>query len=145
MKPMVGSGRGTVRLPVRPAAYTSAGQSCAALRCRLRLLGECPLEGVQRKERALETRRADLDAQQLQDVVLAQASELSVDRPRSVSVSIEADAWLMAQPRPVNETSLTVPASSRSSIRVMRSPHSGLEPSYDTSGCSSVPKLWGRR
>ena len=42
------------------------------------------------------------------------------------SVSMEADAWLMAQPRPVNATSSTRPSSPMSSISVMRSPHSGL-------------------
>ena len=45
------------------------------------------------------------------------------------SVSMDAEAWLMAQPRPVKATSVTCPSSPMSSISVMRSPHSGFAPS----------------
>ena len=73
-------------------------------------LGQRPLERVQRQQGALEACRADLDAQQLQHVVLGQLRPARPwCGPRSVSVSSDADAWLMAQPRPVNATSVTVP------------------------------------
>ena len=51
-------------------------------------------------------------------------------------------AW---DPRPLKATSETFPESSTASIMVMRSPQSGLWPSWTASGASSVPKLWGSR
>ena len=64
--------------------------------------------------------------------------------PLISSVSRLALAWLMAQPRPVKATRSTIP-SFTPSISVIRSPHSGLAPSYDASASSMTPKLWGRR
>src|ERR1700690_1452423 len=48
--------------------------------------------------------------------------------PLISSVSSEALAWLIAQPRPVKATSRTIPPE-MSSIIVIRSPHKGFEPS----------------
>ena len=132
---------GRVGEPVRPARYSRTSAIMPAPPSRPRrvagTLRERTLEGVQREQGALQARRADIDAQQLQDVVLGQLASSAVVRPRRVSVSMEADAWLMAQPRPVNATSVTVPDSSRSSISVSRSPHNGLAPSYETSGSAA--------
>ena len=72
------------------------------------------------------------------------ASTSASGLPLISSVSSEADAWLIAQPRPVNPTASTTPSFTVSCI-VIRSPHRGFAPSYEADGASSTPKLWGRR
>ena len=55
-------------------------------------------------------------------------------------MSIEAEAWLMAQPRPLNLTSWTTSFLSRMSIRIL-SPHSGFESSNEMSASASSPVI----
>ena len=43
------------------------------------------------------------------------------------------------EPDPIDDPSVTP------TISVIRSPHSGLAPSYEASASSTTPKLWGRR
>ena len=96
------------------------------------------------EHRALEPGGADVDAQQVEQVVGAEAATSASGLPLISSVSRLALAWLMAQPRPVKPTRSTTP-SRTPTISVIRSPHSGLLPSYDASASSTTPKLWGRR
>ena len=58
------------------------------------------------------------------------------------SVSRRALAWLMAQPRPVKPTRSTTP-SLTPSMSVIRSPHSGLAPSYERVGILDDPEVMG--
>src|SRR5581483_261566 len=58
--------------------------------------------------------------------------------PLISSVSMEADAWLIAQPLPVNFTSSTIPSRTFKSIRIL-SPHKGFESSYEISASGIVP------
>ncbi len=60
--------------------------------------------------------------------------------PLTISISIEVEAWLIAQPRPSNMTSRIVsPSSSKATEIVTSSPHSGLTPSAFVSASSSTP------
>ena len=72
----------------------------------------------------------------------ANAATSATGLPLISSVSSEADAWLIAQPRPVNPTSVTTPSSTVSCI-VIRSPHSGFAPSNDADGDSSDAEVVG--
>ena len=127
---------------LRPAGDTCSGArsaaSCAGLMAGLRgragrarrraQIGQDVLEAVVAEHRALEAGRADLDAEEVEQVVRADAATSASGLPLISSVSSEALAWLMAQPRPVNPTRSTTP-SVTPSISVIRSPHSGLAPS----------------
>ena len=62
--------------------------------------------------------------------------------PRSSSVIIEAEAWLMEQPRPSKRTSRMRPSATRT-VRASSSPHRGLAPSTTMSAGSSRPRLRG--
>ena len=83
--------------------------SCALLdgeRLRADLV-EQVLEGVEAEHRALEARGADVDAEQVEHVRGRRSRPRpSTGLPLISSVSSDADAWLIAQPRPVNPTSL---------------------------------------
>jgi hypothetical protein len=100
------------------------------------------LEGIMAEHGALESRRADLDAEQVEQVVGPATSSSGL--PLISSVRRLALAWLIAHPRPVNPTRSTTP-SLTPTMSVIRSPHSGLAPSYEASAFSITPKLWGRR
>ncbi len=63
--------------------------------------------------------------------------------PFASSVSIEADAWLMAQPFPVNLISLIVLPSPTLICISTSSPQSGLVSRAEMSNSSSFPKLRG--
>jgi len=56
-----------------------------------------------------------------------------------MSVSIDADAWLIAQPRP-RKAHITHPAIVQLEIEVMTSPQSGLSPSWVMSASLISPK-----
>lgn len=59
------------------------------------------------------------------------------------SVSMEAEAWLMEQPLPLNLTSTTRPPATSAWIRIT-SPQTGLDSSRSITGCSNRPLLRGR-
>ena len=122
--------RAGVGCRLRPAGDRRSGPSAGLLHGeRLRAdLVEQVLEGVEAEHRALEPRGTDVDAEEVQQVRGAESATSATGLPLISSVSSDADAWLIAQPRPVNPTSRTTPSSTASCI-VIRSPHSGLAPS----------------
>src|SRR5437762_7118330 len=63
----------------------------------------------------------------------------------SFSVIIEAEAWLMAQPWPLNLISSNLPSGLKWTPRWISSPQAGLSPWTRTSAFGSVPKFRGRR
>src|SRR3989449_9024439 len=74
----------------------------------------------------------------------ARMSACGTDFSFSSCVIIDADAWLMEQPRPTKRTS-RITASWTKSWRSISSPHSGLLSDTAWVGCSSIPLLRGRR
>ena len=96
--------------------------------CPAALVGQGVGDRVQREQRALEPGGADLDADQVEQVVGGELLDL-LDRLALDLVRQQRwPAWLMAQPRPVKATSATTP-SRIPSIIVIRSPQSGFAPS----------------
>ena len=143
---------------VRPAADTCSGPCAIAVRgsCgpgrgarsargrRRRAGAERALHRLERQQRALHARRADLDAEELEDVARrhrrGRIDGLALDlvgQQRGRGLADRAAA-------PVNPTPSITPPRTRSCI-VIRSPHSGFAPSWDVVAPSSCPKLWGRR
>ena len=108
-------------------------------------LAQDVLEAVVAEHRALEPRRADLDAEQVEQVVRAEARDLG-DRLALDLVGQEAGARLADGAAATGERRRGRRSRpSRRASSVIRSPHSGLAPSYDASASSMTPKLWGRR
>jgi hypothetical protein len=74
----------------------------------------------------------------------ARATASVIDLSFRRCVIIDADAWLIEQPRPMKRTSLITAPSTRS-CRSISSPHNGL---FSDTACvapSNVPLLRGRR
>jgi hypothetical protein len=72
------------------------------------------------------------------------SSASASERPLTASVIIDADAWLIEQPRPVKPMArISSCSGSISSDSSTSSPHSGLWPRLATVGCSSRPWLRG--
>ena len=107
-------------MPARPA-----GDTCSSARGRRHAfasafgrssrgagLGQRLLERLVAEHRALQPGRADVDPEEVEQVVGAEG--LDVGRrglPLISSVRSDALAWLIAQPRPVNPTRSTTPSS----------------------------------
>src|SRR6266567_6121016 len=65
--------------------------------------------------------------------------------PFNFIVINDADAWLIAQPRPVNLMSCKPPLVSNFTARLISSPQAGLSPCTRTAASGSSPKFRGRR
>ena len=105
-------------------------------------LGQHVLKAVVAQHRALEPGRADLDAEQVEQVVGAEGLDLGERLALDLVGQERALAWLIAQPRPVNPTR---PRRRRvtPSWSVIRSPHSGLLPSKRRVGVLDDPEVVG--
>lgn len=86
---------------------------------------DASLEHFEAQHRALHPGGTDGNADLLEQIFLADRLDLVERFPSAISVRIEADAWLTAQPRPENRISEMRSSETRTSIRTS-SPHSGL-------------------
>ncbi len=73
------------------------------------------------------------------------SSAAARDFPFSFIVIMEAEAWLMAQPWPLNLISAKLPSGPNFTPRSISSPHDGLSPCTWTEASGSSPKFRGFR
>ena len=92
------------------------------------------------EQRALEPDRGQRDADLVEQLVSPMAATSPAVRPFTISISIDVEAWLIAQPRPRKRTSSIVSPSSPNATKIeTSSPQSGFWPSAAASGASSSP------